>query len=292
VLINYIINLTSNKTNNQQQEQQDINKYVDFIPGFAKRREIFDKAPPLRNGKKFPYIKQPIELSYERYISEIVNPKNKKFYPKTDEDNRPITMPNNVNCKKVILRIVRHRLQDGSQYLTSFSQIIGHDVHGNKKVFTCDSPEKFTKTIFNTIKEYSPKQKEIVSYCDGPTGSEEIYEMPFTAENVDLLYSQRYDGNPYFMPNTRGNLRFVFYIKDHQNGGLVKEVFWSSEKESLRLFKEMDFDHLWNSLYLPQAIREQMLMEKMGVVDSDKSNNNGSTRAGPSTSTNNTSAYK
>ena len=62
---------------------------------------------------KFPYIKQPIEISYERYISEVVNPKNKKFYPKTDEDNRPITMPDNINCKRVVLRIVRHRLASG-----------------------------------------------------------------------------------------------------------------------------------------------------------------------------------
>jgi hypothetical protein len=185
-----------------------------------------------------------------------VNPKNKKFYPKTDEDNRPITMVDNINCKKVVLRIVRHRLVNGDQVLTSFSQIIGHDVHGNKKTFTCDSPKRYSKTIFNTIKEYNVKQKQIVTYCDGPTGSEEVYEMPFTPENTDLLYAQRYDGNPYFMPNTRGNLRFAFYIKDHSNGGLVKEIFWSSEKESLRLFKEMDFDSLWNSLYLPKAIRE------------------------------------
>jgi hypothetical protein len=157
-------------------------------------------------------------------------------------------------------------------------------------VFTCDSPEKYRKTIFNTIKEYNVKQKQIVSYCDGPTGSEEVYDMPFTPENVDLLYSQRYDGNPYFMPNTRGNLRFAFYIKDHQNGGLVKEVFWSSVEDSLKIFKEKDFDHLWNSLYLPQAIREQMAMERMGVVDNDKSNNGSTTRAGPTV--NNTSAYK
>ena len=285
--------MTSNKNNSQQpqQQQESVNTYVDFIPGFAKRKEVFDKAPPLRTGRKFPYIEEPLEISYKRYISEIVNPKNKKFYPKTDEDNRPITMVDNINCKKVVLRIVRHRLVDGREMLTSFSQIIGHDVHGNKKVFTCDSPERYSKTIFNTIKEYSPKQKQIVTYCDGPTGSEEVYEMPFIAENVDLLYSQRYDGNPYFMPNTRGNLRFAFYIKDHQNGGLVKEVFWSSMEESLRIFKEKDFEHLWNSLYLPQAIREQMAMERMGVVDNsgDKSNN-GSTRARPTTS--NTSAYK
>jgi hypothetical protein len=287
--------MTSNKNNSNQQQdkqQQELNKYVDFIPGFAKRKEVFDKSPPLRTGRKFPYIEEPIEIAFKRYIAEIVNPKNKKFYPKTDEDNRPITMPDNINCKKVVLRIVRHRLANGDQVLTSHGQIIGHDVHGNKKVFTCDSPEKYTKTIFNTIKEYNASQKQIVSYCDGPTGSVEVYEMPFTPENVDLLYSQRYDGNPYFMPNTRGNLRFAFYIKDHSNGGLVKEIFWSSEKESLRLFKEMDFDSLWNSLYLPKAIREQMLMEHVGVVDNsgDKSNNNTSTRSVPSTS--NTSAYK
>ena len=107
---------SNNKNNNQPQEreEQELNKYQDFISGFAKRKEIFDKAPVLRTGRKFPYIKEPIELAYERFISEVVNPKNKKFYPKTDEDNRPITMPGNVNCKRVVLRIYRHRLVDGT----------------------------------------------------------------------------------------------------------------------------------------------------------------------------------
>ena len=108
------------------------------------------------------------------------------------------------------------------------------------------------KQFSTLIKEYSPKQKEIVSYCDGPTGSEEVYEMPFTAENVDLLYSQRYDGNPYFMPNTRGNLRFVFYIKDHQMVEWLRKYFWSFREESLKVFKEKDFDHLWNSCTFPK----------------------------------------
>jgi hypothetical protein len=52
-------------------------------------------------------------------------------------------------------------------------------------------------------------------------------------------------------------------IKDHSNGGMVKEVFWSSVEDSLKVFKEKDFDHLWNQLYLPPAIREQMAMDRL-----------------------------
>ncbi|HEX5186454.1 MAG TPA: hypothetical protein VFV86_06145 [Nitrososphaeraceae archaeon] len=55
----------------------------------------------------------------------------------------------------------------------------------------------------------------------------------------------------------------------------------------------MDFDSLWNSLYLPQAIREQIAMDRIGVVDTDKSTNPNNIRSGPNTTnTNNTSAYK
>ena len=92
----------SNQPKQQQQPQQNnnVNQFVDFLPGFAKRKEIFNKAPALRNGVKFPYIKEPLEIAYEKFISEVANPKNSKFYPKTDEDNRPITMPDNVNCKR------------------------------------------------------------------------------------------------------------------------------------------------------------------------------------------------
>ena len=215
-----------------------------------------------------------MEYAYEKFISEVVNPSDSTYYPKTDENNRPIPMPNNENCKRIVLRIVRHRLQTILK-LTSYSQIIGHDVYGNKKIFSCDSPERIIKPIFSIVKEYNTKKKQIVAYSEGPIGSEEVYEMPFTSENVDSLYKLTYDGkNPYFKPSSRGNQRVQLLIKDHSNGGLVKEVFWSSIQDSLKIFKEKDFDHLWNQLYLPQAIREQMAMDRLGVVDnSDKSNN-------------------
>ena len=53
----------------------------------------------------------------------------------------------------------------------------------------------------------------------------------------------------------------------------------------------MDFNSLWNSLYLPLSIREQMAMDRHGVVDNEKSDNGSTTRPGPST-VNNNSAYK
>ena len=81
-------------------------------------------------------------------------------------------------------------------------------------------------------------------------------------KNVDKLYAETYDGNSYFKPSSRSNQRVTLHIKDHQqNAGMVKEVFWSSIEESLRIFKEKDFNHLWNQLYLPQAIRETLAVE-------------------------------
>jgi hypothetical protein len=84
--------LTSNKNNSNQTQQpeQEINKFQHFIPGFAKRREIYNKAPPVRSGRQFPYIKEPLEYAYEKFISEVVNPSDSTYYPKTDENNRPI----------------------------------------------------------------------------------------------------------------------------------------------------------------------------------------------------------
>ena len=123
--------------------------------------------------------------------------------------------------------------------------------------------------------------------------------MPFTPENVDSLYKLTYDGknnNINFKPSSRGNQRVSLLIQDHQNnGGMVKEVFWSSVEESLRVFKEKDFNHLWNSLYLPQAIREQLAMDRLGVVDSDQQINNDNSNtnfsfSGPNV--NNTNVYK
>ena len=48
-----------------------------------------------------------------------------------------------------------------------------------------------------------------------------------------------------------------------------------------------------DSLYLPQTIREQIAMNRIGVVDTDKSTNTNNIRSGPNTTnTNDTSAYK
>jgi hypothetical protein len=237
-------------------------------------------------------IQQNRQKKQNQYPNLLINPADSIYFPPKDERNRPIDIPDNENCKKVILRIVRHRLASGEECLTSFSQIIGYDYYGNKKTFTCDSPERWTKPIFSVIKEFNTKKKQIVAYSNGPTGSEEVFDMPFTPQNVDKLYAETYDGNSYFKPSSRSNQRVTLYIKDHQqNAEMVKEVFWSSIEESLRIFKEKDFNHLWNQLYLPQAIRETLAMNRLGVVDSDKSNNSStSTRAGPTV--NNNSAYK
>jgi hypothetical protein len=191
---------------------------------------------------------------------------------------------------------LRHLLPNGEQALTSFGQIIAHDVHGNRKIFTSDSPEKWSKPIFNTVKEYSVKHKQIVAYSDGPSGSEEIYEMPFNAENVDKLYSETYDPNTtsiHFKPNSRSNKRVTLLIQDHRNnGGMVKEVFYNSIEESLKIFKEHEFNSLWHSFYLPKAIREQIAMDAAGVIDVDKQQTNSSTTNTANPNISNTSAYK
>ena len=102
--------MTSNKNNPQQQPNQQQSKYTEFIPGFAKRREIYDKAPPLRTGRKFPYIEEPLEISYRNFLKEVRNPADPDltYYPPKDEKNNPVNLPN--NCKNVVLRIIRHRL--------------------------------------------------------------------------------------------------------------------------------------------------------------------------------------
>jgi hypothetical protein len=55
------------------------------------------------------------------------------------------------------------------------------------------------------------------------------------------------------------------------------------------MFKEMDFNSLWNSLFLHKVIRERMAIVSFVVIDSEKSNIS-SIRSG--SSSNNTQLYK
>jgi hypothetical protein len=106
--------------------------------------------------------------------------------------------------------------------------------------------------------------------CQGPSGTEDVYEVGFSSEAVDKMMEKVEDDNVQFI------------VKDDRTGDAT-EVKWSSIMESLRLFKEKPFDELMLGSYIPLPVRQELRAkaEQQGLIPKTYP----STTTGPSTRT-------
>ena len=136
----------------------------------------------------------------------MVDPDTGYYYPKRDEEGKPVkTTPDNVP-KHTITTIIRLRRKDSTEYLLSKSYLLGHDAFGEPARRYVPWPEKCDKTHFNYEKAYDPKRKAIVKNCVGPGLVETIYTLPFNEENLKTLYDKRQDDS------------ISWVVKDEQTG--------------------------------------------------------------------------
>ena len=99
-----------NKNNSNQQQQTDVNQYTDFFPGFKLQQEQYSKVKT-SNGKSWPRAESPLEKRYQIFVTDVVNPSNNRFYTPLDENNYPISMPDNgAACRHVIHTIIRIKI--------------------------------------------------------------------------------------------------------------------------------------------------------------------------------------
>lgn len=202
-----------------------------------KNKEVKTKGP-------YPFIKSTAQLVYEEFMSKIINPATGEFYSQRDSNGNQIKQKDGKNAKYVVKTIVRLRRKDGKEYLYSMGHLTGFTSLGIPISRTCRKPEVHLKTIFAYDRKFNPKTQTVEDICKGPVGSEIIYDMPFTAENLEKLYSQ-----------TDEDLNLV--VKDERNGMSVN-VAWSNLDESKKLFKTKDFKFLYNGDYIPDAYKAEI----------------------------------
>jgi hypothetical protein len=227
-------------------------KAVDLYPGFKLEEECFSKAiikdVDQKSSSKFkkksdldqegpmtwPREKSGRETSYERFLEEAVNPKSGEFYPQKDEDNRGLK---NTGATYYITDIYRLRRADGSEYLYTKGIVYAFNSLGDPITHSISKPEIWTKTNFNYKTEFNDKTKQLEKVLQGPSGSEEIYTMPFNSDNLKQLYSR--------LQNELIN----FVVKDEQTGKpfQVKDV---NSQKTFELFQK-PFEFLYNAEYIP-----------------------------------------
>jgi hypothetical protein len=195
-------------------------KAHDFYPGFKLEEECFSKAiisdindPRSRSKKKgksdldqepmtWPREKSGSETAYECFLEEVIDPKTGEFYPEI-KDKIPVPK---TGATYYITDIYRIRRATGEEFLYTKGRVDTFNSLGDPINHAIGKPELWTKTNFSHKTEYNDKTKQMEKVLQGPSGSEEIYTMPFTKENLKELYDRR--------QNELTN----FVVKDEQTG--------------------------------------------------------------------------
>jgi hypothetical protein len=295
-------------TKTSTQNNNNVNQFQEFIPGFTKQRELFGKTlmAPVKeyNGKTnktsvirrpYPYISSPIERFYNSFITKVVDPTTNQYNPPLDDNGYPIVMPDNgPNCRYIIKSIILIRLFDGSLKLYSMGQLVGFDGLGQKCTMGIYAPENYQDTKFGSTRRFDDKTGRIINITTTPIRQDTAYTMDYSPENLDKLYEKTWDGkNQFFKPNTRNVGKRVILICKDESSGIAKEIFWQSTERSLELMKTKSFEELFTDAYLPLAVREERARFSAGYMEEQQKTTPtppSSSSSGPTTS--NTSAYK
>ena len=143
------------------------------------------------------------------------------------------------------------RLRDSirkKEYLYTKGRLEGINAGGQRVRIPIYRPEVWTKTNFDYKRSYDEKKMSFVSETLGPSGSEEVYDIPFTSENVLKLYEKA------------DNENCQFVLKDIQTED-GKSCYWSSVKDTLDLFCNKPFEYLWKANYIPPPVEQEMRQE-------------------------------
>jgi hypothetical protein len=230
-------------------------EFFDFCPGYKRQQAEYKKTivtevdPKSRKKSQepmtWPYQKSTDESVYEGWVERVTNKKN-QFNPQKDEDNR--TIPN-TGAYRTIRSITRLKRADDSEWLLTKSDLIGFDSLGEEvRLHVSTSCDKWTKPNFIYKKVWNQNTSQLDKQLKGPAGSETVYEVPFTKENLQELYNQR-----------ESDRTIQFICKEEQTGNshMVRDVTGNTQK-SYELFRDSDFDFLFKGDFIPPAIKEEM----------------------------------
>lgn len=225
---------------------------VDFMPGWAREEECFRKAIVRNYNTKriveggWPRNKPTDQWAYENWLSTVVNQETGEFHPQKNEEGIPIK---GTGARHVVNVITRVRDAKGkSEYLLAKGSLIGFDVGGIKKQYPISYPERWLKTEFLNKHSFNEKTGASTVQTIGPSGTYDVYQLPFSADNVLKLYEKVEDEN------------VMFVLKDIKTGE-ARSVNWSSVKDSLDLFCHKPFEYLWKADYMPAPVKAELRQE-------------------------------
>jgi hypothetical protein len=193
------------KKKQEKQEQElsikDKMKVQDFMPNYAKEEACFkdaiitDADTKRKTDQTWPRLKNGSEIGYDNWLDKVINPETGEWYPQRNKDGNPVK---NTGGKYVVSVITRIKVGK-NEYLCSKGNLKGFDAAGDEVKLWIMYPEKWIKTNFTWKKTINEKTMSFNMECQGPSGTEDVYELPFTPENVDKLYEMTDKDNVQFV---------------------------------------------------------------------------------------------
>jgi len=268
------LKIKSNDANLEQEETVRARDKVahDWMPYWSKEEDCFkaailtDPDTKKKTDQTFPRTTPPNQRAYESWLEKVVNVQTGEYYPERDIQGSPIK---NTGAKYVIKVITRIRVGK-NEFLCSKGRLEGFSASGEPVGRFISYPERWTRTNMKFTRIINEKTMSFDTLCEGPSGTEDVYELPFSTEAVDKMMESVENDN------------VSFIVKDDKTGDAVK-VEWSSIKESLKLFKEKSFESLMMGDYIPLPVRQELRAkaEQQGLIPKTYP----STTTGPSTKT-------
>jgi hypothetical protein len=310
----------SNQTQPQQQQpksqqQQNVNN-INQVTQFTKRWEIekkeWNSLPTndikIRNTEsgeakvikrpRWPRIPPIDQIGYEKWFSRISDPITGEFYPERDLQGNIIEPSDGgPRARYIIHNIVRVKSYSGQEYLFSSGMLVGFSSLGSPVDYPIGRPETYMKTHWHKERDYNKNTGRMEEIIKSPSGQQEIYLLPFSAEAVEELFSHtiKPDTPPVYL-RARNKFTFDkpcnFVVKEErQNTSIAVE--WSNINKTKELFSNKSFSYLFNSEYIPEPLKREIRARSEGITgekiqDSPKIQDNSSTISNNSP---NTSAY-
>ena len=225
---------------------------IDFMDKWAKEEKCFKEAivrdvvtkKILEGG--WPREKPTDQWAYENWLSKVVNPDTGNFFQQRNAEGSPI---DETGARHVIKVITRVRDAKGkNEHLLSKGVLIGYDAGGTEKQYPIAYPERWRKTEFAYQRNYNEKTGAFTVQTNGPSKTEDVYVLPFNADNVRKLYELVEDDDCQFV------------LKDLKTGE-ARSCSWSSVKDSLDLFCKKSFNFLWKAEYMPAPVKAENRQE-------------------------------
>ena len=306
-----------NKNSNQTQQpksQQQQNVNINQVTQFTKRWEIEQqewntlptKDIKVRNTESgeakvikrpsWPRIAPIEQIAYQKYFIRISDPISGEFYPERDLTGNIIEPSDGgPRARYIIQNIIRIRSYSGQEFLVSSGILVGFSSLGSPVYHHINRPETYIRTNWHKERDYNKKTGRMEETIKSPSGQQEIYLLPFSAEAVEELFSQtiKADTPPVYIRNNKFTIDKPcnFVVKELRNNTSIA-VEWSNINKTKELFSLKSFSYLYNSEYIPEPLKMEMRARSEGITGEKINNSPSKIEDNSTTANNNTTAYR